>query len=215
MHAGFATSYSQTAGGLPPEVIHGILTHEVAATVCSLCRLTLHTCLGPLLCIAATPSGVVQALQVQCEAQVLLFILDYVDSTQLEASVAAQLFQHVGPSPGSQTLHALRPHAVPVTHCPVAKQTVKFQAHRTFPLCGTPCIHPCNVSFQVQLLSCLLRIVSVHGVWTKARSTLAEECLAGTCRTRSRKQFCTCCAHRPDRSRPTPDTAGPVVLFVQ
>lgn len=38
----------------------------------------------------------VQDLHVQCEAQVLLFVLDYIDSTQLEASVAAQLFQHVG-----------------------------------------------------------------------------------------------------------------------
>ena len=36
-----------------------------------------------------------QDLQVQCEAQVLLFVLDYVDSTQLEPAVAAQLFQHV------------------------------------------------------------------------------------------------------------------------
>ncbi|DBB04807.1 TPA: hypothetical protein ACH3X3_010098 [Trebouxia sp. C0006] len=34
-------------------------------------------------------------LQVQCEAQVLLFVLDYVDSTQLEPAVAAQLFHHV------------------------------------------------------------------------------------------------------------------------
>ena len=36
-----------------------------------------------------------QALQVQCEAQVLLFVLDYIDSTQIDAAVAAQLFQHV------------------------------------------------------------------------------------------------------------------------
>ena len=36
-----------------------------------------------------------QELQVQCEAQVLLFVLDYVDSTQLEPAVAAQLFHHV------------------------------------------------------------------------------------------------------------------------
>ena len=36
-----------------------------------------------------------QDLQVQCEAQVLLFVLDYVDGTQLEPAVAAQLFQHV------------------------------------------------------------------------------------------------------------------------
>ena len=39
--------------------------------------------------------SVMQDLQVQCEAQVLLFVLDYVDSTQLEPAVAAQLFQHV------------------------------------------------------------------------------------------------------------------------
>ncbi len=37
-----------------------------------------------------------QDLQVQCEAQVLLFVLDYIDSTQLEPSVAAQLFHYVG-----------------------------------------------------------------------------------------------------------------------
>lgn len=36
-----------------------------------------------------------QELQVQCEAQVLLFVLDYVDGTQLEPAVAAQLFHHV------------------------------------------------------------------------------------------------------------------------
>ncbi len=36
-----------------------------------------------------------QDLQVQCEAQVLLFVLDYVDGTQVEPAVAAQLFQHV------------------------------------------------------------------------------------------------------------------------
>ncbi|KAL0025169.1 hypothetical protein WJX77_004596 [Trebouxia sp. C0004] len=34
-------------------------------------------------------------LQVQCEAQVLLFVLDYIDGTQVEPAVAAQLFQHV------------------------------------------------------------------------------------------------------------------------
>lgn len=36
-----------------------------------------------------------QDLQVQCEAQVLLFVLDYIDGTQVEPAVAAQLFQHV------------------------------------------------------------------------------------------------------------------------
>ena len=40
-----------------------------------------------------------QELQVQCEAQVLLFLLDYVDSTQLEPVVAAQLFQCVSHVP--------------------------------------------------------------------------------------------------------------------
>ena len=41
------------------------------------------------------PSFCLQELQVQCEAQVLLFVLDYIDSTQLEPAVAAQLFNHV------------------------------------------------------------------------------------------------------------------------
>ncbi len=36
-----------------------------------------------------------QDLQIQCEAQVLLFVLDYIDGTQVEPAVAAQLFQHV------------------------------------------------------------------------------------------------------------------------
>lgn len=36
-----------------------------------------------------------QDLQVQCEAQVLMFVLDYIDSTQLEPSAAAQLLHHV------------------------------------------------------------------------------------------------------------------------
>ncbi len=36
-----------------------------------------------------------QDLQVQCEAQVLLFVLDYIDGTQVEPAGAAQLFQHV------------------------------------------------------------------------------------------------------------------------
>lgn len=39
--------------------------------------------------------SVLQALQVQCEAQVLLFVLDYIDSTEIGADAAAQLFQHV------------------------------------------------------------------------------------------------------------------------
>ena len=39
----------------------------------------------------------VQDLHVQCEAQVLLFVLDYVDGTQIDPMVAAQLFQHVSP----------------------------------------------------------------------------------------------------------------------
>ena len=39
----------------------------------------------------------VQDLHVQCEAQVLLFVLDYIDGTQVDPTVAAQLFQHVSP----------------------------------------------------------------------------------------------------------------------
>lgn len=39
----------------------------------------------------------VQDLHVQCEAQVLLFVLDYIDGTQVDPTVAAQLFQHVRP----------------------------------------------------------------------------------------------------------------------
>ena len=58
-------------------------------------------CFAPCTQLQSSESlwGVVQALQVQCEAQVLLFVLDYIDSTQVDASVAAQLFQHVRPSP--------------------------------------------------------------------------------------------------------------------
>ncbi|DBB09190.1 TPA: Bardet-Biedl syndrome 5 protein, variant 4 [Trebouxia sp. C0006] len=62
-HADFHTSYTQTAEGLPPEIIEAILSHK--------------------------------DLQIQCEAQVLLFVLDYIDGTQVEPAVAAQLFQHV------------------------------------------------------------------------------------------------------------------------
>ena len=50
-----------------------------------------------------------QDLQIQCEAQVLLFVLDYIDGTQLEPAVAAQLFQHV-----SSLTHA---HSVGLCHC--------------------------------------------------------------------------------------------------
>lgn len=39
----------------------------------------------------------VQDLHVQCEAQVLLFVLDYIDGTQVDPAMAAQLFQHVSP----------------------------------------------------------------------------------------------------------------------
>lgn len=46
MPAGFATSYCQTAAGLPPEVIKAILNHEVQllVTACAMCMCC--TCLN-------------------------------------------------------------------------------------------------------------------------------------------------------------------------
>ena len=63
-----------------------------------------------------------QDLQVQCEAQVLLFVLDYIDGTQVEPAVAAQLFKHV-----SSLSHMLIPRGYATANPPGCTSHVLFE----------------------------------------------------------------------------------------